>query len=90
MRTQPTSHQLLLLALRANQQSHQQTDAGTIHIVQAAEIEQDGFCAAVAGLRKSIHQDVFSKTSHVPLNINDADLLVRFADFGVEIVLSQV
>src|SRR5690606_21222810 len=58
---QAIGEKLLLLALGANEQGDQQTDAGAVHVLQLAEVENNGPRRLIAGFGVGVHEHVFGE-----------------------------
>ena len=81
--------QPLALALSADQQRHQQADAGAVHVLQVGEVEQDDRTGPVAGLIIGVHQRLFGEAGHLALDGDDPHA-VFLAHAHVDVRLAYV
>src|SRR5579875_1406656 len=71
--TQPIGKQSLLLTVDANEQGDEQSNAATVHILEAAEVEDKDARGGRVGLGIGVHQDVLGEGGHVALDVNNTD-----------------
>src|SRR5260370_30308654 len=87
MVAQSIGKQALLLPIDPNQQCHNQTDATTVHVLQAAEIEQNGACGRCAGGGIGVCKQRFREGSKLTLNIDNAGYPIDRADMYGDVLL---
>src|SRR5919199_4774940 len=80
MFAQSKGQQALMLPVYAHQQGHEQPDPATVHVVEAAEVQDNGASTGGTGLRVGIHERLFGESRDVAGDVDDADFAAHLAN----------
>src|SRR5215217_4597613 len=77
------------MALRSNEERHEQPDPGAVHVLELREVEHDGPCNGIARAAVRVHQGGFRRTGQLSANGDDRRRVARSSNFEVGLCLGH-